>query len=662
MAEAALADQDKSMQRVAAGKMPPWEVGELPPAPLFGWRHLAALVGPGLMMVGANIGGGEWLFGPAVTAQYGALVMWLATLSIVFQVFYNLEVMRYTLYCGEPVFVGFFRTMPGPRFWTICYLILDFGAIWPYLAANAAVPLAAAFLGDLPREEHKGLIQWLSYAIFLAAYIPVIFGGKIYNSLEKVMVAKIVLVLGYLTFVAVFMMQPRTAGEIFTGFLRFGTLPVRAQTIIVDGRFVVSQSEDGTNYVAKGTIDGGKVTGTFSVSGVKTTYSLSEGAKPDQRVPEALRERVSRMLERPQAISAAGGFYCQRIDGSETLAIEGVVDGDRRWQPTKIELATASDGAQTYTQLDEVPEPARARVRAFLDHQGLEPVNMFTYWFEKGHLPSVNWAMLAAFAAIAGAGGMSNSHFSNYARDKGWGMGPQVGAIPSAVGGKTIALSHVGKVFVPRAENHARWRGWYRHIVRDQVAVWMVGCILGMALPSMLSLEYIRNAPVEGNQVAAMTARGIEARSGHVFWFLTLLCGFLVLAPSQVATMDGIVRRWTDVIWTGSKWLRHLEGHKVKIVYYGIMTLYGLWGLFALTYMESPLWLATVSAVLMNFALGFSSFHTLWVNRSLLPRELRPNGLMQAGLVACGLFFIGISAIAFTQNLPAILNWFQGKG
>ena len=31
--------------------------------------------------------------------------------------------------------------------------------------------------------------------------------------------------------------------------------------------------------------------------------------------------------------------------------------------------------------------------------------------------------------------------------EKGWGMGARVGAIPSAIGGRTISLSHVGSVF-----------------------------------------------------------------------------------------------------------------------------------------------------------------------------------------------------------------------
>ena len=58
-----------------------------------------------------------------------------------------------------------------------------------------------------------------------------------------------------------------------------------------------------------------------------------------------------------------------------------------------------------------------------------------------------NIAVLGAFAGYAGGGGLSNSTYSNFVRDKGWGMGSQVGAIPSVVGGRGVSLSHIGKVF-----------------------------------------------------------------------------------------------------------------------------------------------------------------------------------------------------------------------
>ena len=102
-------------EKAEARYFPPWDHGELPPAPLWGWRRWTALIGPGLLMAGSNIGGGEWLFGPIVTARYGGGIMWLAATSILLQVFYNLEVMRYAMYTGEPILVGLFRTSPGRR-------------------------------------------------------------------------------------------------------------------------------------------------------------------------------------------------------------------------------------------------------------------------------------------------------------------------------------------------------------------------------------------------------------------------------------------------------------------------------------------------------------------------------------------------------------------
>ena len=62
-------------------------------------------------------------------------------------------------------------------------------------------------------------------------------------------------------------------------------------------------------------------------------------------------------------------------------------------------------------------------------------------------LPQIDFtliAFIAALAAIAGSGGLTNTPISNYTRDQGWGMGHHVGAIPSVFGGHGLSLSHVG--------------------------------------------------------------------------------------------------------------------------------------------------------------------------------------------------------------------------
>src|SRR6478672_11076599 len=173
--------------------MPRWDVGQLPEAPKITMRSWALLLGPGLVAAGAAIGGGEWLAGPLTTAQYGGGILWLATVTIFAQLFYNLEICRYTLYCGEPIFTGKFRLLPGPLFWLIVYIFLDFGSVFPYLVSNAATPFAAVILGEIPNVQKtyhiwgaaftgETIHRILTYVTFLIVLLPLIFGGKVYNS------------------------------------------------------------------------------------------------------------------------------------------------------------------------------------------------------------------------------------------------------------------------------------------------------------------------------------------------------------------------------------------------------------------------------------------------------------------------------------------------
>src|SRR5687768_17273734 len=212
-------------------EMPRWTTGELPEPPRLGW-NLWALVGPGIVMSASAIGGGEWLLGPTVTARYGGSLLWLATLSIVFQALYNVEISRYTLYCGEPIFCGKFRTLPGPMFWVVVYLLFDFSTIFPYLAASAATPLQVILLGgEIPRPDSNPAHWWLAKGtasgIFILGMIPLVVGGKIFNSLRVVMSAKLAIVFGFLLVLAVFYSHWSTWTEIGSGFFKFGNVPVQ---------------------------------------------------------------------------------------------------------------------------------------------------------------------------------------------------------------------------------------------------------------------------------------------------------------------------------------------------------------------------------------------------------------------------------------------------
>jgi hypothetical protein len=516
-----------------SSQMPPWEVGELPEAPRLTLRSWTQLIGPGLVMGGVAIGAGEWIAGPLTTAKYGGAILWLTTLSILAQVVYNLEISRYTLYCGEPISTGKFRVPPGPLFWLGIYLVLDFGSVFPYIASSAATPLAALMVGEIadPKKTYEllgasitggALLQTLKYVAFIAMLLPLIFGGKVYSSLKLLITVKVVVVLGFLLLVAVMYSSADTWREILTGFVQFGSVPV------------------------------------------------------------------------------TGG---------------------------------ASGSAPT-TQ------------------------NVFLSWWRGEGFPQIDYSMvatLAALAAISGSGGLTNTAISAYTRDQGWGMGRHVGAVPSIVGGEALKLAHTGMVFPITPESLRRFRGWFRFVMRDQIVVWMPACFIGIALPCMMSVQFLpRNTNAREWESAALTAGGLRDAAGpewgQAFWMMTLLCGFLVFAPNITSTADGVLRRWVDVCWTALPRLRQWDPHRIRTLYFAALCAYAGFGLVSLTLWDG-LKLLQVASAIYNAGLGFSCFHVLAVNLLLLPREVRPGWLMRIALALGGVYFSALSTVGLLNML-----------
>ena len=554
--------------------LPPWSEADLPEPKPMGMRNWSAFIGPGIVMCGIQIAGGEWLVGPEITARYGGGLMWIATIAILVQVFYNMECGRYALYTGEPIMTGFLRSKPGPRFWVGVFLLMSSGAIIPGMTTQAAAVITAIIIDRPPGEADRVMVMTFAYLLFIAVAIPVLVGGKIYNMMQAVMTTKVVLVLGFCLLVGLFFVSAEKWFDVFSGFFKFGNVPV-------------------------------------------------------------------------------------------------------------------SDG-----------------------EGGEKVVNAVGYYFSEGEWPLIslaNIAVLGAFAGFAGGGGMGNSTYSNYVRDKGWGMGSLVGAIPSAVGGKGVTLSHLGTVFPVNSENLRRWKIWWKYILTDQWIVWAPGCFVGMALPALLSIQFAQYSPVfnakEESQSAAVAkqnpgqekatqgdnsrpkeeakkdnftwsqpviaADGMRHAPGfsrgwqRVMWLATCLIGLIVLLPSGMSIVEDISRRWTDVIWSANSRVREtMKDDQVKTIYYSILFGYVAWCLVALTvfsFIGTPKLMILIVANMNNLAIGFTAIFILRVNTRLLPPELRPRWYNRAGMIACGVFYMGLAALVFARTVPQIWAIVFGK-
>jgi hypothetical protein len=255
-------------------------------------------------------------------------------------------------------------------------------------------------------------------------------------------------------------------------------------------------------------------------------------------------------------------------------------------------------------------------------------------------LPSgTDFFLLGAFAAYSGAGGVSNITLSNWARDKGYGMGQVAGYIPAAIGGRKVHLAHSGFIFSPGPESLARWRGWWRIIRADQWGIFFVGAMLGMGLPALLYITFLPpGTDIRGLGIAAALAQGIGGSAGPALGFVVAFMGAWILFKTQLDIMEGMTRAITDILWTGSSRIRAWRGGDVRLIYYGVLLAVVLWGIVALR-LAQPIFLLQLGANMAGIVFIIASLHVLYVNTRLLPPALRPSLWRRIALIGMAAFY-----------------------
>ena len=178
------------------------------------------------------------------------------------------------------------------------------------------------------------LVKALGFAIFLLAFVPLVFGGTVYRMLEKIMTAKLVLVLGYLSLIAVTLVSWPVIRDVCTGFFRVGTVPLRAETIILERDFTVQRRTRRAPCIAPG--EPGKKTASrpaTSRSRPASKVARFDLRNNDKLTPELIEIR-DRLLERsPRARRLPGDSSSRPRPATATLLAEGEIINHHLWKP-----------------------------------------------------------------------------------------------------------------------------------------------------------------------------------------------------------------------------------------------------------------------------------------------------------------------------------------
>jgi hypothetical protein len=483
----------------AQSGLDPWVKADLPAPPKPKGLQWLGVVGPGIIVLGVSIGSGEFLLGPAVFVRNGLSVLWITMVAIIFQTIFNLELMRYTLATGEPVFTGFMRTRPNSTLWAWVYATLfSLQVGWPAWAGTAAGAIFFLFQKRLPTAADANVVYLIGVSTFLACVAILAFGKRIVRTLEVLNWVMVSVGLGSFLVLA-FLFVP------------------------------------GSTWLA----------GIAGMAG----YSIERGS-----------------------------FYF-------------------------------------------IPDTA-------------------------------NFFLLGALVAYSGCGGAINITLSNWARDKGYGMGQRAGYIASAIGGEKVNLAHTGFIFKPNAESMERWRGWLRIVRADQVGVFFCGAVLGMVLPAMIYVTFLpAGTDLSGLGIAAALANSVGEKIGPMMAIFIAFLGAWVLFKTQLDNLEAMVRSITDILWTGSRRVRAWRGGDVRMVYYTLLGLIVIWGMIALR-LAQPWILLQIGANVAGFVFIVASIHLLYINTRFLPLELRPPMWRRVALVMMSLFY----AVFFFLSVQRLLS------
>lgn len=482
----------------AKSGLEPWGRAELPAPPTprgFGWL---GVVGPGIIVLGASIGSGEFLLGPAAFVRHGLSILWVTLAAIILQTVFNLELMRYTLATGEPAFTGFMRTRPSSTLWAWVYAILYFLQVgWPAWAGTAAGAIFFLFEKRIATTADGSVVYGIGIATFLGCVAILLVGRRIERTLEVLNWILVLVGLGSFLALALLFVPFSTWLGAIAGLAGFST-----------------------------------ERGTF--------YFLPEGA---------------------------------------------------------------------------------------------------------------NFFLLGALVAYSGAGGATNLTLSNWARDKGYGMGQRTGYIPAAIGGQKVNLAHTGFTFTPDKRSMERWRGWWRIVRADQVGIFFCGAVLGMTLPALLYVTFLpQGTELQGLGIAAALANSIGQRIGPFVAGVVAFLGAWVLFKTQLDNLEAMTRSITDILWTGSHRIRAWRGGDVRAVYYSVLGAIVLWGIIALR-LAQPFLLLQIGANVAGFIFVVASLHLLYINTRLLPRELRPPMWRRAALVVMSLFYATFLVLSVRSSM-----------
>lgn len=282
-------------------------------------------------------------------------------------------------------------------------------------------------------------------------------------------------------------------------------------------------------------------------------------------------------------------------------------------------------------------------------------LEVFKGFFSFGTIPANgDWMAMAAVAGYAGLQAYAGMTISSYYRDSEWGMAKRVGYIPGLVGGKEVNFQVNGYLPKVTQENKTRASKWYSYIRMELWPIFFFGSLVTMLFPAALYYKFVPTAAAKeaGFGFTSLLAHYMSS----VFpaaWMVLLITLFAVFWPDGTATIDSVLREFTNIIWNSFPSLYKRFKGDVRPLYYGILVIFTVIWLVMIAIGTQPLIMTLLAGAFANLSGFIFALGLLGVNYVLIPKEYRFSTI-EVIIICIAVLFYGFFFISF------ILNQFLG--
>ena len=264
---------------------------------------------------------------------------------------------------------------------------------------------------------------------------------------------------------------------------------------------------------------------------------------------------------------------------------------------------------------------------------------------------------LGSIIGYTGFGAGLNFMLINYYRDHGYGMGHKIGFYSGIVGGQKQDVLPSGVTFRDTAQNIKTWKRWFRFLVIDQWAVFFVGAMIGMFVPSALTvaLATTPGAAVPSSANMPVYVATELAKKSALFYPFILLFGAHILFKTQTTVLEMLIRNTVDTANAVSPRLRAWINGDARRAYY-ILAVGFILLIAVIIHLALPTELLQISANMANFASIIYPFVLIYLNRQLPPAARMKwwgVAIMIVFVLFYGFFFINFLS-EFITKVPLV--------